>query len=280
MLLRLVPKFRRAMDLSLVLDAEGVPHELRSVGEEQWALVIADEDVARAETVLAAFERENPIVRRPADVPETAAGVAAGLVFFLAVVLFQVWTGPESSQSEWFARGSAEAERILRGEWWRALTALTLHADAGHAAGNAVLGGLLLALLSLRLGVGVASVVVLGSGFIGTLCAAELVRRGFTSVGASTAVFGALGAVAVEQALAPDSRRRAWIPLGAGVALLGFLGTGKRADLAGHLCGFAAGMSLGFAAARLPRLRNRLAQAVLTLAAAAAPVIVWWRAFR
>lgn len=280
MLLRLVPEFRRAMDLSLALDAEGVQHELRSFGEEQWALVIADEDAARAEATLAAFERENPIARRPADVPETAAGVAGGLVFFLAVVFFQVWTGPESSRSEWFARGSAEAERILRGEWWRALTALTLHADAGHAAGNAVLGGLLLALLGIRLGVGVANVVVLGSGFLGTLCAAELVRRGFTSVGASTAVFGALGAVAVAQALAPDSRRRAWIPLGAGVALLGFLGTGKRADLAGHLCGFAAGMLLGFAAARLPRLRNRLAQAALTLAAAAAPVIAWWRAFR
>jgi membrane associated rhomboid family serine protease len=280
MLLRLVPEFRRAMDLSLVLDAEGVPHELRSFGEEQWALVIADDDAARAEATLAAFERENPIVRRPADAPDTAAGVAAGLVFFLAVVFFQVWTGPESSQSEWFARGSAEAELILRGEWWRALTALTLHADAGHAAGNAVLGGLLLALVSLRLGVGVASVIVVGSGFLGTLCAAELVRRSFTSVGASTAVFGALGAVAVAQALAPDSRRRAWIPLGAGVALLGFLGTGKHADLAGHLCGFVAGILLGFAAARLPRLRNRLAQAVLALAAAAAPVIAWWRAFR
>jgi len=212
MLLRLAPEFRRAMDLSLVLDAEGVPHELRSVGDEQWALIIADEDAARAEAALAAFERENPISRRPAEAPETAAGVATGLVFFLAVVFLQVWTGPVSSQSEWFALGSADAERILGGEWWRALTALTLHADAGHAAGNAVLGGLLLALLVLRLGVGVASVVVLGSGFLGTLCAAELVRRGFTSVGASTAVFGALGAVAAVQALAPDSRRRAWIP--------------------------------------------------------------------
>src|SRR5258708_23905766 len=100
MLLRLVPEFRRAMDLSLVLDAEGVPHELRSVGEEQWALVIADGDAARAETVLAAFERENPIVRRPADVPETAAGVAAGLVVFLAVVFFPLGTRPESSHTE------------------------------------------------------------------------------------------------------------------------------------------------------------------------------------
>jgi len=36
-LLRLSSDFRRAMDLSLVLDQEGIAHELRSVGDEQRA---------------------------------------------------------------------------------------------------------------------------------------------------------------------------------------------------------------------------------------------------
>ena len=66
MLLRLVPEFRRAMDLSLVLDQEGIAHRLQSLGDEQWALAILDDgDAARAETAVAAFERENPIVQRP-----------------------------------------------------------------------------------------------------------------------------------------------------------------------------------------------------------------------
>src|SRR5260370_8030452 len=94
MLLRLVPEFRRAMDLSLALDAEGVQHELRSFGEEQWALVIADEDAARAEATLAAFERENPIARRPADAPETASAVAAWVVVFPPAPLFSTCPAP------------------------------------------------------------------------------------------------------------------------------------------------------------------------------------------
>jgi len=59
-------------------------------------------------------------------------GVAAGLAVacFAAVTL-----GPAAS---WVERGSADAGRIVRGEWWRAVTALTLHADVAHTLGNAV----------------------------------------------------------------------------------------------------------------------------------------------
>src|SRR5579859_6482744 len=126
------------MDLSLVLDEEGIAHQLRSVTDEQWALVIeSDEDAARAEAAVAAFERENPPEprRREEAAPAPSDGVAAGVVFLLGILALHVWTGPESDNA-WFVRGSAEAAAILRGEWWRTITALTLHADAGHAAGN------------------------------------------------------------------------------------------------------------------------------------------------
>jgi membrane associated rhomboid family serine protease len=281
MLLRLVAEFRRAMDLSLVLDAEAIPHELRSAGEEKWALIVDDANAERAQVALAAFERENPPRKRARASPQPlAGGIAAGLVFGLSLLALHIWTGPESPQSAWFARGSAEAEKILAGEWWRAVTSLTLHADAAHAAGNAVLGGLLLALLARQLGGGIASLIVLSSGAAGTLLAAVLVRHSFVSVGASTAVFGALGALAAAQASDPELRRRAWVPLGAGVALLGFLGSGKRADFAGHLCGFVAGVVLGGLAARLPRWRRRIGQIAIALAAAALPIAAWWRALR
>jgi rhomboid protease GluP len=277
-LLRLVGDFRRAMDLSLVLDQEGIPHELRNVGPEQWAISIDEADAARAEAAVASFERENPLLppRRVLEKPIQSSAVACGLVFFLSLLAMHVWTGPESSASAWFTRGSADARAILQGDWWRTVTALTLHGDAGHAVGNAVLGGLLLALLARTLGPGVASAVLLLSGALGTLAAAALVRRDFVSIGASTAVFGALGALSA----LPQHRRRAWIPLGAGLALLAFLGTGKRADLAGHLCGFAAGVVLGFLVSLLPPLRNRAAQAVLAIAAALVPVVAWVAAFR
>jgi rhomboid protease GluP len=274
--LRQVDDFRRAMDFSLVLDEEGVAHELRSAGDH-WTLMVEEADLVRAQAALAAFERENPLPVPRVQAPRSSTpAVACGLVLFLSILAFHVWTGPDSSRSPWFSRGSADAAAIVRGEWWRTVTALTLHADAGHAAGNAVLGGLLLGLLAHALGPGVAAILVVLAGSAGTLAAAELLRRDFISVGASTAVFGALGVLAALR----QHRRRAWVTLGAGLALLAFLGTSKRADLAGHLCGFACGVLLGAGVSTLPPLRGRAAQAALAFIAAAAPVAAWLAAFR
>ena len=277
MLLRLSSDFRRAMDLSLVLEQEGITHELRRVGDKRWALQIDDTDAARAEAAVAAFEKENPPeMRRPEGVHPITGAVASGVAFALALVTFYVRTGPESAGSPWFERGSADAAAILRGEWWRAVTALTLHADAAHAAGNAVLGGLLLALLARSVGPGMASALMLLSGVAATFAAAGLTRHDFVSIGASTAVFGALGALAA----LPRQRRRAWMPLAGGLTLLALLGTSKRADVAGHLCGFVAGVLAGVAVSRLPPLRNRAAQAFLAVAAGCVPVAAWLAAFR
>jgi len=278
-LLRLVADFRRAMDLSLVLDEEGIAHELRSMSDVQWALFVDDADAQRAESAVQAFERENPPPAarpRPDDSPPVGDGFVAGWLFGISLLAFHLWLGGDG---RWYARGAADAAAIVRGEWWRTVTALTLHADEAHAAGNAALGGFLLAVLARRVGAGIASWLLLLSGIGGTWTAAALLRRNFESIGASTAVFGALGAVSVLVALDPARRRSAWLPLGAGLALLGFLGTSKRADLAGHLCGFAAGALLGALASRLPRMRSAAVQAALGMLAAAVPVAAWLRAF-
>jgi membrane associated rhomboid family serine protease len=265
------------MDLSLVLEQEDIPHELRRLGETLWALEIDDSDAGRAEAAIAEFERENPPrVRPPQIVHPTTSAVACGVAFALALVAIYLRTGPASPGSPWFERGSANATAILRGEWWRCVTALTLHADAGHVAGNAVLGGILVALLARSVGPGVASALLLLSGVAGTFAAAGLLRHDFTSIGASTAVFGVLGALA---ALPRDSRR-VWMPVIGGVALLGLLGTSKSADVAGHLCGFVSGVLAGAVVALLPPLRNRAAQAALAIVTACIPMVAWLAAFR
>jgi membrane associated rhomboid family serine protease len=276
-LLRLSSDFRRAMDLSLVLDQEGIPHELRRVDDAHWALQIDDLDAARAEAAIAAFERENPAeARRPERLHPTSGAVAAGAAFSLAILAMYLRTGPESAGSPWFERGSANAAAILRGEWWRSVTALTLHADAAHVAGNAALGGILLALLARSVGPGVASVLMLLSGAAGTFAAAGLLRHDFVSIGASTAVFGVLGVLAA----LPRQRRRWWMPVGGGLALLALLGTSKHADVAGHLCGFAAGVLAGAGVSILRPVWNPAAQACLAVVAACIPVAAWLAAFR
>jgi len=276
-LLRLSSDYRRAMDLSLVLEQEGIAHELRRVEDERWALQIDDEDVARAEAVVAAFEKENPPpVRRSELVHPTTGALAAGVAFSLALVTLYIRTGPASAGSPWFERGSADAAAVLHGEWWRVVTALTLHGDAGHAAGNAVLGGLLLALLARSVGAGMASALMLLSGVAGTFAAAVLIRHDFVSIGASTAVFGVVGVLAALR----RQGRRAWLPLGGGLALFAFLGMSKHADVVGHLCGFLCGVAAGAAVSLLPALRNRAAQACLAVVTACVPVAAWLAAFR
>ena len=69
------------------------------------------------------------------------AGLATGAIYALAAIGFTLLflvTGPRSAGSRWFEVGSASADLIWRGAWWRAITALTLHADLLHLAGNVV----------------------------------------------------------------------------------------------------------------------------------------------
>ena len=40
----------------------------------------------------------------------------------------------------WLERGAAVSRAILQGEWWRTVTALTLHADGSHIAANLATG--------------------------------------------------------------------------------------------------------------------------------------------
>ncbi len=69
------------MDFSLVLDEEGIAHELRSTGEDRWALMVDEADLVRAQAALTAFERENPlpIPRVQAPRPPTPAVARPGM---------------------------------------------------------------------------------------------------------------------------------------------------------------------------------------------------------
>jgi membrane associated rhomboid family serine protease len=98
---------------------------------------------------------------------------------------------------------------------------------------------------------------VLASGTLGNaLTAWAYAPEPFQSIGASTAVFGALGiltgyGVYVALAFPQTSPWRAvLLPVGGGVALLGWFGAGGvDTDVGGHLAGFGCGLALGFAAA-------------------------------
>ena len=163
-------QFDSTLELSLVLESMGIPHEVRATSEERWVVAVRGEDAAKAEAVLAAWERENaprPVARRKPDYGPSLSGVITALAL-LAFTVF-VSRGP---RARFIGSGSADAGLIVSGEWWRAATALTLHADAGHAAGNAVALGLFLTALAQRFGPALASWLALFAGIAGNLATA------------------------------------------------------------------------------------------------------------
>ena len=293
LLLRETGDRRLAYDLALVLGAESVRHRLEhagdgpdegaaneapaaaaGAGQRTWRLWVPLEDAGRGEALLSAWTAEN----QAKALPEPAGwdGPKPGLLFAVLCVAGQLATGARDERVGWFSRGSADAARIAGGEWWRCFTALTLHADLGHALGNAVCGWFLLDAVARRVGPAWAAWLALAAGVAGNALTGEVAARtGHLSIGASTAVFGVLGSLTALQLL--SRRRRGWITVGAGVALLGMLGTGERSDLYAHLFGFCAGFALGLVAGKLqPRAPTQGAAQPITAAFALVPLVIAW----
>ncbi|MEM1223223.1 MAG: rhomboid family intramembrane serine protease [Verrucomicrobiota bacterium] len=145
---------------------------------------------------------------------------------------------------------------LASGQWWRAITALTLHADIVHLVSNLVGGMGFAFLLSRFFGASLAWLLILLSGLSGNLINAWLHYPDLhLSIGASTGVFGALGlltGVGVWYALANAGASRSrqtpqWLlPAFGGFTLLGMLGTGgSHIDVAAHISGFVCGCVFG-----------------------------------
>ena len=275
---------RQADEWAMVLAAGAISYRLRG-RLDGWALVVDARDVDVAREALDAYDRENSVdsTRPPAApaVPDRAAawvGVAVGvlLIGFFAV------TGPRASRSVWFDRGSADAQRIVGGQWWRTVTALTLHADGPHVLGNATAGAVVVGAVCYQLGAGVGLWLVLLAGIGGNALTAAAYGTHHESVGASTALFAAIGVLAAAQFVSREPRRgvrKRWIIVAASLALLGLLGTSPEADLLAHLFGLLVGGALGLAAA--PALRRPLpspTQWMLAVVALAFVVGAWLRA--
>jgi membrane associated rhomboid family serine protease len=244
---------RRAEEWALVLASQGISSRVLP-GDAGYRLEVDPADRARARAALTAYERENaPRPGEPVatDTPEPVgepglAGVWVALVLLGCHALATRAAFHEAA----YARGVADAHAILAGEWWRTITALFLHADLAHVAGNALFGVYFVSAVTRSLGPGLGLATVLAAGALGNALNAVGHPGGHASLGASTAVFGAIGILA-GRALARRNRSglrgaRLLLPVGAGLGLLGMLGTsGARVDLFAHIYGLLAGGLLG-----------------------------------
>ncbi len=274
---------RDADEWALVLVAEGLTPTLWRV-PEGFAVGVVAADWDRADRALRDYQRENPdAVEAPSgDEPSGAPGAGlVGSTLAAALIAFFAVTGPRDSGAVWFERGSAESQRILAGEVWRAVTALTLHADLGHVVANAAAGGFFFTAVCRLAGPGLGIALLLLAGASGNVLNAWLQGSLHRSVGASTAVFGAvglLGGFAVARRQRRGVRgRRAWVPIAAALGLLAMLGTaGERVDVWAHLSGLGVGGALGLSVARVEQKRATAGMQGLFAAAALATVIACW----
>ncbi len=196
--------------------------------------------------------------------PFEGAGLGAiGYVFVLLIVAY--CAGASLFNTDWFSIGALDASRPANQQWWRAFTALSLHAGPEHLFGNLLFGIVAGGLCSRLLGPGVAWLSILLAAAGANVLELWIAPIGHRAVGASTAVFAALGLLAGFAWRQRLSLRERWLyrwaPLIAGASLLTLLGAGagtEHVDVLGHLLGFLAGVVAGWAhaQARMPRSRG------------------------
>lgn len=279
------PGQRQILLWALVLSAAEIPHRV-IFSRPHWQLWVSAHDETAAQAELAAYEAENRdwppappvaddslfLVARPVVIP-----VIGSLLAFYAL------SGAWEQESRWFVRGAATTTSILeQREWWRVVTALTLHADVLHLLGNVVIGGVLAYFLCRLTGSGFGWLLILLAGGLGNILNVLLRGSGFESVGFSTAVFGTVGILGGLRVARLTSAQDVLIGAGGALSLLALLGSeGERTDLGAHLWGLVAGLLLGLIVARsgmlrwavLPRWQVVAAMAGLGLVAGA-----WWLA--
>ncbi len=283
--LRVTPDQRLAEEWELVLLAQGLtPSVHRSA--DGVVLSVPEEELETALASLSAYEKENPPKLQERERPIEEPNWIAGILVAELLLGFYFVTAMRNTTVPWFERGSADAGRILLGELWRAVTALTLHADLAHAASNAAAAAIFLSVLFGLLGVGLGIALVLLAGAAGNLANAFLQGSPHVSVGASTAIFGAVGMLGglgvVRRRRISTAKRQAWIPVAAALGLLAMLGTGgPHVDVLAHFFGFLIGGVLGILCAFVfPRLPGLGVQWFFGCAALATLIYCWIVAFR
>ncbi len=214
---------------------------------DQGRLLVAPALARPAVQEIVFYEQENRLLPRMTPLPDNSWVSLLVIAIFLATT---VWLDQKLGRSiSWHLAGRADAGLILAGEWWRCVTALFLHADAGHLLANAGALAVLASLLARRIGSGLTWGLFVLAGSLGNAVNAWAQAPDHLSVGASTGVFGLIGVLAGGAGRAGrDSRWQILLlATGFGFSLLAMLGAGEeRVDLGAHLFGLCCGLPFGF----------------------------------
>lgn len=269
-------------DRALVLTSLDIPHQILR-GDGVFQLVVPGEFAERARFELWQYEQENLAAKQPTVTAEPIYhDPLPGILFYIGTIGLFAWLAGESAFGrDWLAAGRVAGVAIRDGELWRPFTALTLHLDLDHLIGNMVFGAFFGYLAGRIAGSGVAWLVIILAAALGNLLNTLLLDPAHRSIGASTAVFAALGLASGfvwrGRFFAQDRWAYRLGPIIAGIALLAFTGTGsENTDVGAHLTGFACGLLAGIVLVRAaPALVNARLQSAAGGAALALIIGSW-----
>lgn len=213
---------------------------------------------------LHAYDSEQAKPVRPSDGTQEIFRHPAGFevfgVWVICLIGMFILQGADPTLVE---RASSSSRGLIGNhDWWRPFTALFLHGDVPHLAGNILSGLFFGTLVAKSIGPWRGWALILACGTIGNILTSLITwPEDFVSIGASTAVFGALGLLSGIgfSSLLRQRLRLPWAktaaPVIAGIILLGWLGGGQaggNTDVLGHVFGFGTGVTAGFAIGCLP----------------------------
>lgn len=273
---------RPCADRALVLTSLGIPHELMQTAEV-WLLVVPEEMAEKAKFEIWQYEEENKSVSAKAPVVQPVyQDSIPGVVGYVLIVCLVAWlAGGNAFGFDWLYAGRIDGVLIREGEWWRAFTALTLHSGLKHLVSNVGFGALFGILAGRVAGSGVAWLSIVLASAVANIANTILLESSHRSIGASTAVFAALGLVSGfvwrGKLMAQDRWPYRIGPIVGGLALLAYTGTGDaNTDIGAHLAGFVAGFSAGILLIRIAhKLNSRRVQIFAGIAAVVILAMSW-----
>ena len=254
---------KQALDWSLVLVSQDIGCRIVApVADGDWGLEIARTDLARSIESLRLYKSENRGWHWRQEMPWPGLTFHWGGAVF-GFFLLLVHAASDLALPALRPAGVMDSQLFRAGEWWRAVTAVTLHGDTGHLVSNLSTGVLLLGLAMARFGAGAGLLAALLAGVAGNLLGFWLYPTPFRGLGASGMILGALGLLIFPSAHTvvngwPAVKRLLGGAL-AGVMLFLLFGSNPNADWVAHLGGFVAGCALGAALGLVPveRLLDR-----------------------
>ncbi len=259
-LVRQCAKREDAEQYALVLVAMGI-RSFVVRQDDGFALYVDPDAHDEAASELLAYDVENRQTKPKEEVRRVSVPrMEAAMLFWMVLLFFFAAERNHAFSIDWARSGAVQAGLMLEGEWWRAVTALTLHVSSTHLLGNLVFGTVFSLLLAQITGSGLAWAAMIVAGTLGNVVNALVQSGSHTSIGASTALFAGIGLLAAlrqhdytRNRLALMNLRR-WAPLAGGFMLLAFLGfSGERTDILAHVLGFVMGLVGGWVLGRSDR---------------------------